>query len=228
VLERFADDLRTAGTEVEFVRHEHANHADLLAADGDAITSWAARILVAPAPSAPTADRARSWFSLLDATGDGYVTRDDYEAFALRLVQAFGQPPGSPAALAVRDGYRQLWRALAGRADISQDGRISESEFFAWIDGVGADDRFDDEIAPLARAVIALADNDDDGLLTAQELGRLLASCGLSTAHAHEVFADLDQDRNGSVDTGELVAAIRAFCLQPAAHQSGSWLFGTM
>jgi predicted esterase/Ca2+-binding EF-hand superfamily protein len=229
VVERFADDLRIAGTEVQFVRHEHANHADVLAADQDAITSWAARLLVAPALSPDSAaDHARSRFSLLDATGDGYVTRDDYEAFALRLAQAFGQPPGSPAALAVREGYRQLWQALAARADISQDGRISASEFVAWIDDVGADGRFDDEIAPLARAVIALADDDDDGVLSEQELARLLASCGLSTVHAQDVFAELDQDRNGNVDEVEIVAAVRAFCLQPTAHQRGSWLFGTI
>jgi hypothetical protein len=33
---------------------------------------------------------------------------------------------------------------------------------------------------------------------------------------------------NGGVDTREIVAAIRAFCLQPAAQQPGSWLFGTI
>jgi Ca2+-binding EF-hand superfamily protein len=65
-------------------------------------------------------------------------------------------------------------------------------------------------------------------VLTEQELGRLLASCGLSTAHAQQVFADLDQDGNGNVDTGELVAAIRAFCVRPTPHQPGSWLFGTI
>ena len=229
VVELFAEDLRSAGSEVEFVRHEHANHADVLVADQDAIISWAARLLVAPVRSpGRSADGARSQFSLLDATGDGYVTRDDYEAFALGLVQAFGQPPGSPAALAVREGYRQLWRALAGRADTSQDARISEAEFLAWIDTVGADERFEDDIAPLAWAVIALADTDDDGVLSERELARLLARCGLSTAHAQQVFADLDQDRNGGVDTREIVAAIRAFCLQPAAQQPGSWLFGTI
>lgn len=230
VVERFAGDLRAAGSDVEFVCHEGANHGAVLAADVDALTSWAAALLAAPTPSSsPTPAGPRdSRFSLLDATGDGYVTRDDYEAFGLRLVQAFGQPPGSPAALAVREGYRRLWRALADRAETDDDGRISEAEFVAWIGAVSDDDGFDDEIAPLAQAVVALADDDADGVLTEPELRRLLAACGLSAAQSQRVFAELDLDASASVDTAELVAAIRAFCLHPAAHQPGAWLFGAI
>ncbi len=230
VVERFADDLRAAGSDVEFVCHEGASHGAVLTADIDALTSWAAGLLAAPAPgSSPAPAGARdSRFSLLDPTGDGYVTRDDYEVFALRLVQAFGQPPGSPVALAVREGYRRLWQALANRAETDRDGRISEAEFLAWVGAVSDDDGFDDEIAPLAGAVVALADDDADGALTEPELRRLLAACGLSDAQSRRVFAELDLDGSASIDTTELVAAIRAFCVSPAAHQPGAWLFGAI
>ncbi|MEA2181961.1 MAG: hypothetical protein QOF69_1146, partial [Solirubrobacteraceae bacterium] len=33
---------------------------------------------------------------------------------------------------------------------------------------------------------------------------------------------------SASIDTAELVAAIRAFCLNPAADQPGAWLFGSI
>ncbi len=232
VVQQFTDDLRAAGTDVEFVCHEGASHGAVLTADVDALTRWSTAQLSAPGP-APAASAAAggardSRFSLLDPTGDGYVTRDDYEAFALRLVQAFGQPPGTPAALAVREGYRRLWQGLADRAEADRDGRISEAEFLAWVGAVGEDDGFDDEIAPLARAVVALADEDADGVLTEPELGRLLAACGLSAAQAQRVFAELDSDASADIDVVELVAAIRAFCLNPAADQPGAWLFGTI
>ena len=202
----------------------------MLAADVDTLTTWAAGMLAAPAPtsSATPAGTRDSRFSLLDPTGDGYMTRDDYEAFALRLVQAFGQPPGSLAAVAVREGYRRLWRGLADRAETDRDGRISEAEFLAWIGAVGTDDGFDDEIAPLAQAVVALADDDGDGALTEPELLRLLAACGLPSGQSERVFAELDVDASAGVDTAELVTAIRAFCLSPAAHQPGAWLFGAI
>ena len=156
------------------------------------------------------------------------MTRDDYEAFALRLVQSFGQPPGSPAAMAVREGYRHLWRALSRRAETDRDGRISEAEFLAWIGAVSDGDGFDDEIVPLARAVIALADDDGDGALTEGELFGLLAACGLSGAQSRRVFSELDRDASASVDAAELVAAIRAFCVNPAPQQPGAWLFGAI
>jgi len=230
VVRRVADVHRAAGSEVELVCHEGANHGTVLTSDVDALTSWATELLAAPSPgsSAAPAGARDARFSLLDPTGDGVVTRDDYEVFALRLLQAFGQPPGSPAALAVREGYRGLWRALAERAETDRDGRITEAEFLAWIAAVGEDDGFDAEIAPLARAVIALADDDGSGVLTEDELGRLLAACGLSDAQSERVFAALDVDASGGVDTAELVAAIRAFCVNPAADQPGAWLFGTI
>lgn len=230
VVERFAEDLRAAGTEVEYVRHEGANHGTVLTTDVDALTRWASELLAAEAPaSSDRAPGARdSRFSMLDATGDGTVTRDDYEVFALRLVQAFGQPPGSPSSLAVREGYRQLWAALSARAETDRDGAISEAEFLAWVGTVRDDDGFDAEIAPLARAVVALADDDEDGVLTEDELHRLLAACGLSDAQAQRVFAELDVDASGSVDVAELVAAIRAFCVDPAANAPGAWLFGAI
>ena len=234
VVEQFVDDLRAAGTDVEYVRHEGANHGAVLTADVDALTSWATALLAAPAAAAAPAsspspaDDRDPRFSLLDPTGDGYMTRDDYEAFALRLVQSFGQPPGSPAAVAVREGYRHLWRALSERAETDRDGRISEAEFLAWIGAVSEGDGFDDEIVPLANAVIALADDDSDGALTEGELSGLLAACGLSGAQSQRVFAELDLDASASVDAAELVAAIRAFCVNPAARQPGAWLFGAI
>lgn len=230
VVERFVADLRATGTDVEFACHEDAHHGAVLTADVDTLTRWAAGLLAGPAPrSSPASEGARdARFSLLDPTGDGVVTRDDYEAFALRLVQAFGQPPGSPPALAVREGYRRLWRALADRAETDRDGRITEAEFLAWIGAVGGDDGFDDEIAPLARAVVALADGDGDGVLAEGELRGLLAACGLSAAQSQRVFAELDLDASATVDAAELVAAIGAFCRDPAVHRPGAWLFGAI
>jgi hypothetical protein len=42
------------------------------------------------------------------------------------------------------------------------------------------------------------------------------------------VFAELDRDASASIDVGELVAAILAFCRDPSAHQPGAWLFGAI
>jgi acetyl esterase/lipase len=222
VVERFVRDLRQAGTSVRFGRHEGATHGDMLAAGHDELIAWTGRTL---AGGTPSAEPAR--FTLFDADNDGYLTRDDYEAFALRLVQSFGEPPGSPGALAVRDGYRALWRAVSARSDTDADGRVGQAEFLRWLGSPDhGDTRFDQEIRPLAEAVTALADNDRDGVLDAAEFARLLRACDLPDDGVAAVFAALDRGRDGSVSAAEILANLRDFCLNPAPGKAGHWLFG--
>ncbi|MGH8916870.1 MAG: EF-hand domain-containing protein, partial [Actinomycetes bacterium] len=166
-------------------------------------------------------------FSLADATNDGYLTLDDYEVFALRLVQAFGEPPGSAKARAVRQGYRALWRAVAARSDTDDDGRVSGAEFLRWINSQAAlGGGFDHDIALLAQAVLTLIDHNQDGTLQATELRRLLRACDLPEDQVHIVFDALDSDHDGSVSTPEIVTAAHEFCLDPAPDKPGHWLFG--
>lgn len=219
VVERFVADLGRADTAVRFHREEGGNHGDMLgAAHGDLI-EWTRTLAAPPPPS--------TRFSLFDANSDGYLTLDDYEVFALRLAQAFGEPPGSPAALAVRRGYRALWQAVASRLDTDTDGRVSQAEFLAWLDSTPAGG-FDQELAPLAEAVIALADGDRDGTLDGAEVARLLRSCDLSPEGVTTVFQALDRDHDAAVSAGELVAMVRDFCLDPVPGKPGHWLFGAV
>jgi Ca2+-binding EF-hand superfamily protein len=221
VVERFVADLDRADTVVRFHREEGANHGDMLGAAHDQLIEWTRSLTVA-STIAPPATR----FSLFDANADGYLTLDDYEVFALRLAQAFGEPPGSPATLAVRRGYRALWQAVASRSDTDTDGRVSQAEFLAWLASTPTA-AFDQELAPLAEAVIALADsNHHDGTLDAAEVTRLLRSCDLSAERVTAVFEALDRNHDATVSAGELVAMVRDFCLNPAPGKPGHWLFG--
>jgi predicted esterase len=209
VVERFVAELGAAGNSVRYRRFEGASHADVLGAGLDELLAWTGD---------PAAARQAVPF---DADGDGRLTLDDYEVFALRLVQAFGEPPGSPAAVAVRDGYRAVWRAVAARADVDADGAVSPAEFHDWLGSTRADAAFEREIRPLAESVLALADTDRDGLLTAAELGRLSRACAAPDA------ALLDRDHDGVVSADEVIAVVRDFCRHPAPGGPGGWLFGT-
>jgi predicted esterase/Ca2+-binding EF-hand superfamily protein len=216
VVERFVTDLERAGAQVRYVRHPGA-HVDMLAAGHDDVITWAAESLPLPAPPSTR-------FSLFDADGDGRLTRDDYEVFALRLAQSFGEPPGSPLAKAVRRGYETLWQAVAAGSDTDADGAVTQAEFLRWLDS--APDSFDTEVRPLADAVLSLADRDGDGLLGIAELARLLQACDLPADRVATVFEALDQDLGGSVSVAELAATVRDFCLAPAPGKAGHWLFG--
>jgi len=139
VVSAFVADLRWAGADVLYDRHDGATHVDLLTAGLDDIITWATRIT-----------RARTGFDWFDADHDGQLTADDCAVFALRLVQACGAPPGSDAALAVREGYAALWRAIAPR------GAVSRTEFTHFVET-----DFEPEIAALGAAVLRLAAGSD-------------------------------------------------------------------
>ncbi|MFL6125783.1 lipase family protein [Actinophytocola sp.] len=147
VVASFVTELRYAGADVIFDRHDGANHVDLLAAGLDAIIDWATRIV-----------RARTGFDWFDADHDGELTGDDLAVYALRLAQACGAPPGSLAARAVRAGYAALWQAIANSADMNTDGSVDRTEFLHHVE---TGDGFEREIAALADAVLHMAQSSE-------------------------------------------------------------------
>jgi predicted esterase len=147
VVTAFVADLRWAGADVVFDRHEGATHVDVLDAGLDDIIAWATRTV-----------RARTGFDWFDADHDGRLTGDDFAVYALRLAQACGAPPGSAAAREVREEYDALWRAIAARADADADGSIDRAEFAHHVEtGEG----FGPQIAALATAVLRMASASD-------------------------------------------------------------------
>ncbi|WP_169813118.1 lipase family protein [Nocardia jejuensis] len=224
-VERFATEIRRAGTDLHLTICQGVDHSGMLSAAPQAL-DWVAERMAAAVPVEAPEPASAGGFGLLDITGDGYLTADDYEAFGLRLVQAYGEAPGSAKAAAVRAGYRALWRSMSLRADANGDGRITASEFRSWLESHRDNAEFDRSIAPLARSVIDLADADGNGELSREELIRLLRGCEHSLNEATIVFDRLDTDNSGAVTTSELITAIRGFCLDPTPDKPGAWVFG--
>ncbi|MEV6071294.1 lipase family protein [Nocardia sp. NPDC052001] len=222
-VEHFAAEIRRAGTDIELIRCAGADHTGMLCA-APRMLAWVAERMNAPRTA--ETPLTRRGFGLLDTTGDGYLTIDDYEAFGLRLVQAFGEAPGSPRALAVREGYRALWHSMAARADTNRDQRITATEFLIWLHTHWDDDGFDRDITPLAQAVIDLADTDRNGVLDREEFIALLTGCEHTRTEACALFDRLDTDHSDTITTDELITAIRDFCLDPTPDKPGAWLFG--
>jgi dienelactone hydrolase/Ca2+-binding EF-hand superfamily protein len=221
VVHDFADDIAAAGSTVHLTTYPDADHGSILTAARSDATAWAASVTGhSPAPAT-----RKLRFDLLDASGDGYLRRDDYEAFALRLVQSFGHPPRSAAAMAVRSGYRALWRALAAESDTDRDGRVDKAEFLAWA-GRATHTAFDETLRPLATAVLELVDANGTGVVERDEFLTLMTRCGLPDDDARTLFEHLDANHLGTVETQELVDATREFCLDPTPDKPGHWLFG--
>ncbi|MFC9895305.1 lipase family protein [Nocardia sp. NPDC127579] len=218
LVDRYAAASAGSGTAVHYVRCADADHSQVLDHARHDAVDWARTQLTEDAISEP----AYRGFHALDATHDGFLRRDDFEAFALRLVQALRQSPGTPGARAVRDGYLNLWRGLSA-ADTSGDHRVSATEYRQWVQRLSAAD-FDELLRPLAESVLTLVDTNGDGVLSRAEFGALCSACRIPVPLADREFALLDTDRSGAIDVDEIVVGLREFCR--GADAPGQWLFG--
>lgn len=166
-------------------------------------------------------------FELLDANGDGYLERADYETLARKLVRGFAESPTSPKGKAVIDTYVQYWENFVSRMDSDGDGKVTKDEF---IDAIGRKiinaDEFDRIARPHFHAVAVLADTNDDGELDRDEYVRLMAMYGVDRRDALDAFEQIDANHDNLLSVEELTAAARDFYLSDNDNSSGSAMFG--
>ncbi|MGW0247944.1 lipase family protein [Nocardia goodfellowii] len=218
LVDRYATASAGSGTAVHYVRCADAGHAQILDHKRHGAVDWARTRLEEDTSVEP----AYRGFHAMDATHDGYLRRDDFEAFALRLVQALRHSPGTPTARAVRAGYLRLWLGISA-ADTNGDNRISAAEYRRWVhDRTAAD--FDTLLRPLAEAVLALVDTNGDGVLSREEFDTLCSACRMPRQLADREFQLLDTDHSGTIDVDEIIVGLREFCR--GADAPGQWLFG--
>jgi Ca2+-binding EF-hand superfamily protein len=151
-------------------------------------------------------------FAVVDTDGNGVWQRDDGRLLARRLCEAFGLAADSAAGRTVASAQRGLFDAMLPHMDANHDAEISREEFVTSI-GRAIRDRpgFDAAVRTTARALIEVADADGNGVLDAGEYTRLAAACGVGAEEAARDFGRFDRDRNGTLDTAELTAAISQF-----------------
>ncbi|MER6714973.1 MULTISPECIES: EF-hand domain-containing protein [unclassified Streptomyces] len=156
-------------------------------------------------------ERLRQRFELYDTDGDGRVRRGDLEAEARRIVEAFGEPDGSPKAQALLHAYPHMWDYMMEKAGRDPGDSLSADEFVAIADAQmlsqGAAG-FSTMLRPSIRAMVDLCDIDGDGQVDPAEFRKWLAAIGNDRVDADEVFGQVDTDGNGQLSVEELVAAV--------------------
>jgi Ca2+-binding EF-hand superfamily protein len=157
------------------------------------------------------AERLRQRFELYDTDGDGSIERRDLEAEARRIVEAFGEPEGSPKAQALLHAYPHMWDYMMQKAGRDPGQSLSAEQFVEIADAqmlsqgaVG----FSNMLRPSIRAMVDLCDVDGDGQVNPEEFRKWLGAIGNDQIDADEAFRQVDADRNGKLSVEELVAAV--------------------
>ncbi|MFJ9614962.1 EF-hand domain-containing protein [Streptomyces noursei] len=141
-------------------------------------------------------------FTMLDADGDGVVSRDEYMARTRNVALATGRKDDDPLVVTARTLGEQAWASM----DPNGDGRMTFDEYAGW---AGAE-AFDTVCASVLGALFDLADADEDGALNLPEFTTLRTALNNPAGNAEVAFAALDANGDGRISRDDYIASIRA------------------
>jgi Ca2+-binding EF-hand superfamily protein len=170
-------------------------------------------------------------FRTYDLDNDGYLERRDFAVAAERMADEFG--------LELDDANRQrlselclgLWEHFLAATGTDAADRISEAQYKAAFAAglLETPESFDAGYVPFLETIMAVADGDADGRLTADDHARWTGSLmNVPEDIARGIHHRLDADGDGYVDTADLLAAIRAYYFDDNPGSAGSWLLGPL
>ncbi|MEU6669092.1 EF-hand domain-containing protein [Streptomyces sp. NPDC046727] len=152
-------------------------------------------------------------FGRFDRDGDGVVTEADFKELSREILAEYGLSPNSAKGSALTAGTQRLWEGFVDIAD-DGDGQITKQEFVQAASAHLRNNReaFSRMVEPWAKAVIAVADDDDDGTVTIDEWARMLCAMRAAPEKARAKAVALDTDGNGSISLDEILnSAVRLY-----------------
>jgi Ca2+-binding EF-hand superfamily protein len=168
-------------------------------------------------------------FQTYDTDRDGYLERTDFETAAGRMAAEFGLPADDPDGRRLTALCVGVWEHLCAVSGALT--RISEEQYKAAFAAglLETEEHFDAGYVPFLQTIVAIADTDGDGRLTAEDHIRWTGSLmNLSEDVARGIHARLDADGDGFIDAADLLAAIRDYYFDDAPDSAGAWLLGPL
>ncbi|WP_063784228.1 EF-hand domain-containing protein [Streptomyces sp. SBT349] len=163
-----------------------------------------------------------------DQNGDGVIELADALALAGRILAYLREPFNSPKAQALLDSFETFWKYISSAFGAHADSKITPLEWRAIVKRAFVDDlsNFEAGFMPMAEAIWAICDRNDDGKIGPNEFAAFHKAFGTSPANSRISFEKLDRDSDGSLSVDELVEAWREFYTSADPEALGNWLFG--
>jgi Ca2+-binding EF-hand superfamily protein len=154
-------------------------------------------------------------FATLDQDGNGYISREDFDAAAAAVLAEFNTAARSMQGQSLYQGAEAFWQGMAAIADRDGDQHVSRDEFVNGAVKRLRDNsrRFAEMARPFLHAVIQVADGDGDGVMATGEAERVLRVLGVEAWG--EVAAALDDDGDGRILEEEIIAAFALYFTTP-------------
>ena len=163
-------------------------------------------------------------FDQLDVDGDGYVGNSDVEQLVKNHGDAYGYSQGAPEYSELERQTVAVWDQLK-QFDTDGDGRVSLAEYVAGFEAfLSRRETFMSGMTALVDAFYLMADRDDDGKITEEELVRHFRSWGHTEQQAHEAFRRLDRSANGTISKEEWMQNLEEYYFSEDPDAPGNWL----
>ncbi|MEV6756573.1 EF-hand domain-containing protein [Streptomyces sp. NPDC051214] len=167
-----------------------------------------------------------SLFTWFDRTGDGYLTRNDFQ----QIGEVFAAvAPDESNKNALRDAFMLWWDVMGEAGALDTQGRIGRQQFItAMRSHVAADAKTVERLVmPIIDALMRALDTDKSGMLTADEYVRMYDALGIDPSTSGAAFQRLDRNGSGTITHDEFRTAIEEFYLSTDTEAPGNWLLGS-
>jgi Ca2+-binding EF-hand superfamily protein len=163
-------------------------------------------------------------FDQLDVDGDGYVGSSDIEQLVKNHGDAYGYSENTPEYADLERRTMAVWEQLK-QFDTDGDDRVSLAEYVAGFEAfMSQRETFMSGMTALVDAFYLMADRDNDGKITEEELVRHFRSWGHTEQQAHEAFPRLDRSANGAISKEEWMRSVEEYYFGEDPELPGNWL----
>jgi Ca2+-binding EF-hand superfamily protein len=164
-------------------------------------------------------------FDRFDVNRDGVLQENDITAMAKTWCETFNVAPHSKEATRINDLATKLWRDVLAATDTDSGGTVTKEE---WNAAMEKPDFVDRVALPFALAVFDVADTDNSGRLSVNEMIAAQTRAGITEEETRRMFDALDSDHDGEVTRDEYAKAIREFYLSEDPNAVGNLMVGNL
>lgn len=167
-------------------------------------------------------------FAMLDLSGNGRITWDDFEALTRGIAGELSLASDSAEIKGLMDAYRDVWDNISGAADLDEDGAVAKAEFEkAHATEVLSAGELLDKWQVAADRCFDVADRDADGYIDEDALAGIYRAGGIADRQvASAAFQAMDVNNNGRVDKIEFSANVRGLFMAVDESMKGAHMLG--
>lgn len=167
-------------------------------------------------------------FDVLDTTGDGFLSAEDFTGLAMKLATRVVPQDGDPRRQRIVAAGLDWWEQIKRDAGTDSDGRVPRDKFVAATErGLASNPAYlDDAYFPLVDATFQIIDQNGDGRIDRDEYVLIFGMLDLEDNIVPSAFDRIDQNGDGTIDLPEFRSALRDLFTTSDPNAPGAALLG--